>query len=152
MSAQGTFLASTGVALVCVFFSLWQGKRLSREIDRVRPLQTSEATLAQSPEVIRAYIGQSLEVAYGFPAAALTIVAFGDLLEWSGLTGILLVCVAVAATLFFVWFVSPSRAGFFLKFRLFDVSIVTWAVLAANIAGLILAFTAELPASEPLVH
>ncbi|CAN5373317.1 hypothetical protein BH11ACT5_BH11ACT5_16350 [soil metagenome] len=141
MSVQATFFASTFVALICILFSIWQGGRLAKTIDKERPPKTTDATYAESPVIVHAYLEQSLEVAYSLPASALTLVAFGDLFEWSGLTGAVLVCVAVSLTLFFVWFIQPSKAGLFLSLRIGKLSVISLVVLLANIVGLILATT-----------
>ena len=143
MSATGTFLASTLVSLACIPLSLWQGHRLAGVVEEIRPRTSEGATLADAPEIPRAYIAQSLEIAYGFPAAVLTTVAFGDLFEWSGLTGIVLLGVTLLVTLFLVWLVSPSKVGSFMKLRPLGLSVVTWVVVVSNMAGLLLSLNPE---------
>ena len=145
MSATITFIAALAVALLCLPFSAYQSKKLVEVVSRSRLAVGKSGTLADDDRLPRLYVAQSLEVAYGFPAAVLTLVAFGEMYEWSGVAGVLLIVLAVAVTLFFVWLMDPEHIRWFVLLRVKDLSVVSALVIIANIIGLVLSLLVSAP-------
>lgn len=140
MGATVTFVAALAVSLLCLPFSAYQSRKLAAVVPGSRLALGESGSLADDERLARLYVVQSLEVAYGFPAAVLTLVAFGEMFEWSGLAGAILIVLAVAVTLFSVWLMDPERIRWFLLLRMKDLSIVSALVILANVVGLVLSF------------
>ena len=145
MSATITFIAALAVAVLCLPFSAYQSKKLVEVVPRSRLAVGQSGTLADDDRLASLYVAQSLEVAYGFPAAVLTLVAYGEMFEWSGLAGVLLIVLAVAVTLFFLWLMDPERIRWFVLLRVMNFSVVSALVIIANIVGLMLSLQVSSP-------
>ena len=141
MSAIITFGAALFVALLCLPFSRGQISRLIAALPRLEIAQGESAQMRDDLLIARSYIAQSLEVAYGFPAAILTLIAFGDLFGWSPIASAILIAAAVLATIAFVLLrnLEHENTRLFLKLRIGQMSIVSLTIVLANVVGLAIA-------------
>lgn len=135
-----TFLASALVAAAFIPFSLYQGPKTSGAIVKLWP-NVRAKSLRDDPRNVEGYVDQALDIAYGFPAVVLTVVAYADLSAHLPWVTPVAIAGAVAITLLLVWFSSPRRVGLFLRLRIWKFSALSIAVVAANVVGLILAFS-----------
>lgn len=138
MPAALTFFVSLFVSILCIPFSIYQARRLGEAL----PLPEPEGgrSVLDDPEIPVSYAAQSLEVAYGFPAMILTVIAFEDLFGWSAWTGVVSVVLVLAFAGFLAVLTHPHRIGLFLRLRIGPISLVSAAIVVANMVGLVLAF------------
>lgn len=137
-----TFLGSALVAAAFIPFSLYQGPRTSSAIAKLWP-DVRRKSIRDDPRNVEAYVDQALDIAYGFPAVVLTVVAYADLSNHLAWVSPVTVILAVAITLLLVWFSSPKRVNLFLHLRVGRISALSVIVVVANIVGLALAFSVQ---------
>lgn len=138
------FALSLAVTVLCVYFGIAQGKLLSERIHAQRAVDrldapTIERDLGEVPEIEASWRAQSLDVAYNFPSAVLTLVAYQQLFQ-SSLANLVLIVIAVAIALYFRSFFDPHRAQAYWRYSVMNtVSIPTLVLFMANVVGLIVA-------------
>lgn len=143
MASVVTFVASLFVAILAIPFARYQSALLESQVRRAKVRTRSGRRLRgqiyDDPAIPRSHVEQSLEVAYGFPAAVLTVVAFGELFEWASLAAAVLVVVTAVWAVLTVLIVQPNQVGRFLSLRIGKISFYGLVIIAANVVGVCLA-------------
>lgn len=138
MSAVGTFIVSLLVALLCIPFARYQGRKTADAIQEHSPANNGrQKTVESVPRINEILVEQALDTAYAFPALVLTAVAYAQLITLSPLSVAILLVMSIVTTLGLAWLMSPSRAPRFERWKLWRLSLATWLLLVANIVGLI---------------
>lgn len=136
-----TFALSLIVAALGVYFGFAQEKRIKAKVDAQHKLAFSDASLGleQVPEVQERWRAQALDVAYNFPAAILTVVAYLHLFPGLG-ASVALIIVTLIVSLYFRHYFDPERAPQYWRWSLGGVvSLPTIVLLTANLVGLVIA-------------
>jgi len=137
-----TFFAALVVSLIAIPVSGFQRERLASAIEKLIAETSAGDVDRVSGKQLRVYISQSLDVAYGFPSAVLTITAFNSILMAGSISTVALILVSVITTLIFVWIVNPEKASWYLRLQIgrrggdkYGTSVITIALIVANLVG-----------------
>ena len=134
------FVVSLIVTLLTIVFSKRQARSYESEYRTRMDVELSsrgDLGIGLSPEVIRCWFDQGLDLASNFPALILTLVAYSELDSFEAAAGTTtLLIAAVVITMAIVMFSAPKYAT---SARLLDISSISWLVLLLNVAGIAVA-------------